>query len=274
MTTNKSPNERIPTNLRLMMIVETLAQAARPLTATELNARLALPKASIHRLCRTLLAQGYLQRSHLPACYEATPRLISLAGGLLRSSAVTVARHQILKRLAARVHEAVNFVVPEPGGMRYLDRVDTDWPFRIQLPVGSRVPFHCTASGKTYLASVSRSRRRALINALDLRPMAANTVTDPGALDAQCEQIASRGYAVDREEFMDGLVALAVPVVDRRGQFLAAVAFHGPSQRVKVSQILEHLPLLKEGASRLCGLLDPGVGPGVSPSVSEHQPGA
>ena len=48
-------SDRVATNLRLLLMVETLAKAARPLTATELNAELELPKPSAHRLCRTLL---------------------------------------------------------------------------------------------------------------------------------------------------------------------------------------------------------------------------
>ena len=124
-------------------------------------AHLGLPKQSVHRLCRTLVDEGFLERSTDPARLQPAARLREAASGLLAASHVDIGRRQVLEHIAGKVREAVNFVVPAPDGMVYLDRVDTDWPLRIQLPVGSRVPFHCTASGKTYLASLPRRRRRA-----------------------------------------------------------------------------------------------------------------
>ena len=87
--------------------------------------------------------------------------------------------------------------------------------------------------------------------------MASNTIIDADALDAEVEQVRDQGYAVDNEEFMDGLIALSVPVVDRQGTFVAALAFHGPVQRLGVAQALGHLELLRDGARRLGELLDP-----------------
>lgn len=61
-------NKRIPTNLRALQIIEALAQAGRPLTPTELNEIFGLPKATIHRLCSTLLSEGYLEKDERGGC--------------------------------------------------------------------------------------------------------------------------------------------------------------------------------------------------------------
>ena len=82
-----------------------------------------------------------------------------MATGLMSASEIHVARRQILEELAARVGETVNFVVPAESGMSYLYRVETDWALRVQLPIGTHVPFHCTASGKTFMASLPEARR-------------------------------------------------------------------------------------------------------------------
>ena len=81
---------------------------------------------------------------------------------------VHVARHQILKDVAAKTRETVNFVVPQDNGMHYLDRVETDWAFRVQLPRGSNVPFHCTASGKIFMSSLKKAVRISFVDALIL----------------------------------------------------------------------------------------------------------
>jgi len=76
----------------------------------------------------------------------------------------------------------VNFVIPQETGMHYLDRVETDWPFRIQMPRGFNVPFHCTASGKTFMASLSKSAREKFIAGLSLKEHTQNTHTTADSL--------------------------------------------------------------------------------------------
>ncbi len=245
---------RVATNLRLLLLVEALAKARQPLSQTQMNEHLRLPKQTVHRLCGTLVQAGFLERVDRPCRLRPTARLRSMAGGLLAAAEVEIGIRQVLERVAAAVREAVNFVVPERSGMTYLDRVDTDWAFRVQLPIGSHVPFHCTASGKIYLASLP-ARRRRLVGALNLERKARNTIVTPEALSEELETVAERGYAIDNEEFMEGLVALAVPVLDAQGDFLAVLAYHGPVQRLDRDKLLAHLELLRDGAGRLSALL-------------------
>ncbi|MCG6901187.1 MAG: IclR family transcriptional regulator [Rhodobacter sp.] len=244
--------ERIPTNLRTLMIVEVLGRSDGAMTATEINSALGLPKQTVHRLCTTLEAAGFLMRQgsnskrYLPA-----RRLRDLGAGLLFSSHSHIARHQVLLDVARQVRETVNFVVPEETGMSYLDRVETDWPFRIQLPVGTNVPFHCTASGKAYMASLPPATRRGFVAGLDLERLTARTHTSAEPLLDDLALTARRGYALDDEEFMDGMVAIAVPVVDAKGRYVASLAFHGPVQRISIEHAIARKEVLLDGARRL-----------------------
>jgi DNA-binding IclR family transcriptional regulator len=246
---------KIPTSLRTLRILETIAESETALTPTEINARLGLPKQTAHRLCARLLAEGYL--AYAPGGKRLRParRLRLLAAGLLSSSQVHIARRQILEDVARQVGETVNFVVPEERGMSYLDRVETDWAFRVQLPIGTHVPFHCTASGKTYLASLPPERREKAVNSLRLERATPNTITSAGRLLAELEQIAAEGHAIDNEEFMEGMVAIAVPVVDAQGRFLAALAFHGPCMRLTLDKLIEGKPVLLAAARRLSAVM-------------------
>lgn len=250
-----SAEERIPTNLRTLLILEILGQGDGPMTATEINDHLGLPKQTVHRLCATLEAEGFLTRQGTSRRFMPARRLRNLGAGLLHASRVHIARHQVLQEVAASVRETVNFVVPEETGMNYVDRVETDWPFRIQLPVGSNVPFHCTASGKTFLASLPPKARRQMVESLDLKPLTGQTHATVGSLMDDLGVIASRGYALDDEEFVEGMVAIAVPVRDEHGRFLAALAFHGPSQRISIDKAVENLPVLQQGAQKLSRVL-------------------
>lgn len=250
-----APEDRIPTNLRTLLILEVLARADQPLTPTQINDSLGLPKQTVHRLCTTLEEEGFLTRSEDGKRMKPARRLLDMGAGLLQSGRDFYSRHQILEQIARAVKEAVNYVVPQESGMHYLDRVDTDWPFRIQLPVGSNVPFHCTASGKTYMAALAPAARRAFVAALDLQPLTGKTHVSPDTLLEELAEIRKRGYAIDNEEFMDGMVALAVPVTDPQGRYVASLAFHGPAPRLTVEQAISQKETLQAGALKLQSML-------------------
>lgn len=243
--------DRIPTNLRTLLLLEIIGKSDRPMTATEITEKMDLPKQTVHRLCRTLEREGFLTRDMDSRRYQPARRLRDLGAGLLSHSRRHIARHQILTDVSRRVGETVNFAVPDDAGMSYVDRVETGWAFRIQLPIGTQVPFHCTASGKCFLASLAPRPRKAMVDALRLDPLTAQTHASAESLLADLVRIAERGYALDEEEFMDGMAAIAVPVVNAAGQFVAALACHGPTPRFSVEAAVSHCAFLREAAARL-----------------------
>jgi DNA-binding IclR family transcriptional regulator len=210
-----------------------------------------LPYQTVHRLLVSLENEGFLAREANDKRFRPTRRLRQMGAGLLHVSQFYITRHQILSDVAAKTGETVNFVVPQENGMHYLDRVETDWAFRVQLPRGSNVPFHCTASGKTFMASLSKSPRSKFVSGLELDAQTKNTVTDKSELMTELATTAKRGYAFDNEEFMEGMVAIAVPIVDDKGRFVAALATHGPISRMPVEQLIAYQPILAAGATAI-----------------------
>ncbi len=247
--------ERIPTNLRTLLILEVLGNVGEPMTATDLGRAVGLAKQTAQRLCATLEAEGFLTRQGTSKRFLPARRIRSMSAGLLFASRAHIARHQVLEDVARQVSETVNFVVPEESGMSYLDRVETDWPFRVQFPVGSNVPFHCTASGKTFMASLPPKARRAFVEGLDLSQQTPQTHVSPESLLKDLADVAKRGFALDREEFIEGMVAIAVPVRDLAGRFVAALAFHGPVQRISIESAVDRKEVLADGARRLTNAL-------------------
>ena len=146
--------------VRVISLLHVIASAEHPLTANELSERAELPKATVYRLCDQLLSASLIRRQIGGRGFVPGPRLIDLAEDVLSSRSVYAARHAVLERVARRTGETCNLVIPEGTGMVYWDRVETEWPLRLQLPIGSRVPFHATASGKMYLAMMAPATRK------------------------------------------------------------------------------------------------------------------
>lgn len=242
-------SKAIPPNLRILKIIEIISQSDSALSPTEINDTLGWPKPSLHRLCKTLIDEGYVEnrgRKLYPR-----QRLFNLFSGLAVHDVPQIARHQILLRVSTEVNETVNFVRPETKGMFYSSRIETNWPFRIQLPAGTHVPFHCTASGKTFLASLRGKKRKIMLDSLSLTAFTDHTHVSIATLSVELDKIAEQGYALDREEFHDNMSAIAVPVYNNEGRFHAALAIHGPLLRFTYDIAISKIEMLKKEARNI-----------------------
>ena len=240
---------------RSLRLLSALAAAGHALTLAELAERLRLPKATAHRLCQQLLDSGFLARDIDERSFTTGPALRRLAFDTLTHGVARSLRHEVLAALVAQVDETCNFTTLDGTRVLYLDRVESHWPLRLTLDVGSHVPLHATASGKLFLALMPTAERDALIGQLLLPRLTPETITDPQALREECAQIAHQGYADDRGEFIAGLIAVAVPVLDTQGHPRAAIAVHAPTARMTLAQAQEKLPHLHAAAARMRGLL-------------------
>ncbi len=156
-----------------------------------------------------------------------------------------------MNALAEEVGETCNLVVPDREGMTHLDRVETKWPLRIQLPIGTQVPFYCTASGKLCLSSLRKSHLDRILGSIDPTPHTTATLSDKEYLMAELGRTRRQGCSRDAEEFMVGMIALAVPVLDIHKRLLATLSFHAPVQRMTLDKAVGHLLRLCGAASEL-----------------------
>ncbi len=245
----------IPTTLRMLLILEEIARIGVPATPTEVNQAIGLPKPTIHRLFATLEAEGFLMRELDGRGYTPGRRLRRVATNVLSSLRIRTARLAVLSRLADEIGETCNIAVPDREAMVYLDRVETKWPLRIQLPIGSHVPFYCTASGKMYLSSLNAAHLERYLRTARRAPQTRRTITEIGALREEIARTRERDFAEDAEEFMDGMVAVAVPILGDQDRLVSTVSFHAPTLRMSLDQARSHIPRLREASAELSRLL-------------------
>lgn len=254
--TNASPKDaQIPPNLRLLMIFEEVARRGVAVKPTELSEALGLAKPTVHRLLQTAEAEGFLQRDLDGRSYGPGRRLRRLSVNTMSAEHLRTARLAILRAVADEIGETCNLAVPDREGMIYLDRVETKWPLRIQLPVGTQVPFHCTASGKLYLSTLRPKNLDGYLSARPLPPHTDQTLTELEPLRAEIKRISERGYSTDNEEFMAGMAAIAVPIPDEQGRLVATLSVHSPIQRHDINGLIPHLEVLRQGANKLSDLV-------------------
>jgi DNA-binding IclR family transcriptional regulator len=243
---------RLTATARTFAILEHVAAAQRPVDVADIIAALHLPKATAYRLVEWFLDRGYLSREAGRKRLVVGAKLADLSFRALASSMHNAVPHLVLKRLADTVNETCNIGTMVNGEVMYLDRVETEnWPLRLQFSVGSKVPLHCSAIGKLFLALAPTARRRRLLRSIELRGFTEHTITSIGALELELARIREEQVSFDRQEFLLGVICVAVPVMERNGELIAAVAVQAPVARMSLETARRHLPAMRRAAGEL-----------------------
>lgn len=239
--------------LRLFTLMERIAARDGAFSLQSLVEDTGWPKPTVHRMLQQLESAGLVRREGDSRHYATGTRLRRFAENLLAHSTLHAARHRVLRALVDEVGESCNITAFAGGEVVYLDRVETAAPLRFYLQPGSRVPAHASASGKVFLAQMALSARERLLSAAPLERCTAATLTDAGALELELAEVRRVGYGLDREEFLPGLVCVAVPVPPAAGQARAAlcVALQAPAVRLPIDRALLWLPSLQRAAATL-----------------------
>jgi len=235
--------------VRAFRVLETLAEAGRPLTMTDLVNALGLPKQTVHRILVQLIDAWLVTRNAASKRYECSPRVRMLALNVLMHAGPAAARHVLLEQLVGRIGETCNLTMLSGNDVIYVDRVETEWPLRVHLQPGSHVPLHCSASGKLLLSFLPKERRDRVIDTLPLRAYSERTITDRDALRRELATTRRRQLAINNEEHLRGLIAIAVPVMLDRNRACAAIAVQAPVGRVALDDLLAFVPHLRQAAA-------------------------
>lgn len=232
-------------------VMEAVATSSHPLTVSELAVLMDVPKGTMHRIVRQLDHDGLLMPEPGSRGYVPGPRLLSFSMNVIHSGMRSAPRHAILERLSAKLGETCNFGMISGGALVYVDRVEAAWPLGLRYEAGSRVPMHCTSMGKLLLSYLPKRRRDHLLSVLPLHRYTENTLTDIDELEAEFAEIRSCGYSLDNQEFLAGVVCIAVPVRDGDGNVRASVAASAPQARMSVELALSQVPIILEAAKEI-----------------------
>lgn len=242
------------TLIRGFLLLETIMKAEKPLSSAYLAENLDLPKATVHRIAQQLEEEGLLQRESNGKRFVGGTRLRRLATSILSNAVMTAGRHAILQSLSEELNETVNLTTLDGNEIVYLDRVESNWPYRIHLPIGSHLPLHCTATGKIFLANMKPSWRQRLLKGTSLKRYTEKTIVDVKEIHRQLKKISQEEVGYDYGEYLEGMVALAVPIKNEDQEVCYSLAIHAPSVRKSVDDLREYLPALREAAARIAAM--------------------
>lgn len=255
--------------MRLFSLLELIATKDQLFTLQGLVEETGTPKPTLHRMLHQLESSGLLIRENNGRHYGTGVRLRRMAENLLINDMHHGARHAVLRNLVAELGESCNVTAVSGSEVVYLDRIETSEPLRITLQPGSRVPVHCSASGKMILSQLSPAQRRRLIAAAPLERYTNKTVTDPELIEEELQRVRRDCYAIDDEEFLPGMVCVAVLVPTANTVSNLCVAVQAPIMRLTPEKGLKLLPALQRAAAAI-GLIEAEAGSGTAEGTADR----
>ena len=234
----ESQHFRQPAVDRAMDLFELLASSRSGLTLSEISRKLGLPKSTAHYLIYTLETRGYLQRTTegrhtlgLRFAKLATASTVEMDFGRLAKP--------YLRQIAARLDLTAALTA-----LRGAEAVVIAIAASVQVGgggawVGRHVDLHCTAQGKALIAFLSDEELSEIFGGREFARFTSKTILSLAELKVHLAEVRACGFAVNDEEYFQGVRAVAAPILDPLGVVVAAVSVRGTSKQIPTSRLAE-----------------------------------
>lgn len=248
--TGKTPAKppRVQSVARATDILDTIAASPDGATVQEITRALGLNRATVYHLLHTLGAAGYVTQSP-----ERRYRIGLGVGGLVAA----FERHVVpggfiplARELAARTGETAYVAMRQRDQLVLLCSLPGHHPVGVaSSPIGPIDEGHARASGKLLLALAPDEAREAYLAAHPLRRLTPSTITRKDELQKAFERIRADGYALDDQEFTEGVRCVSAPVGS--GASSLVVSLSAPSERFAANREAYIAAALEIGAGGL-----------------------
>lgn len=205
-----------------------------------------MPRSTIHRLLATIVNAGFLDRTRRGE-YAVSIGLWRIGASAISQRAMHDEIRVALQRLVDETEETAHYSIYERGMAVYVEKIDGTHPVRAYTFVGGRSPAYASATGKALLAAQAEEEVARVAAGIErFTP----TTLAPDALAREMEAVRTRGYAVNRGEWREGVWGVAAPVFDRAGALVGAIGVSGPEERIEAA-LPEFGPLIRSRAAAL-----------------------
>lgn len=247
--------ESVKSGLRVLLILELLAEYPSGLLFAEICQHLELPRSSGHGLLHTMRARGFLEFDDDTHRYQLGIRTWQAGQAYMRGISLVTACRPYLQASRDALQETVQLAVLDGIHNVYLAKEEADQLLVLQSRVGARLPAYATGLGKVLLSGLANQEVERRFVGVVFERFTPSTVTDLPHLLEELQRIRSSGYGTDDGEYTPGVECVAVPVRGHRGSVVAAMSVSVPA--IRGGQALRHraLEVLSEQAAALSRVL-------------------
>jgi len=207
---------------KTIRLIEAAVTPGGPHLLGDIAAAAGVPKASAHRILRTLVTNGFLE-SDGTGRYPLGPRLRTLAASVTATQA-NARIDDLLADLSRRTGQTVHLALRTGNTATYTHKVDSADAVQMASRIGMRVPLHTTAIGKCVLAGLDGPQLAGFLADTSLTARTPASLVDPTALGDELARVRAAGFAVDDEENEASIRCVAAGVRDQRGAVIGGVS--------------------------------------------------
>lgn len=244
---------------RGLAILECFSRERPVLGIAEIADLLGMSRSTTHRYVSTLAALGHL-RQGAQRKYRLGLGVTSLGMSALNAMGLREHAHADLLELRTRAVYTTSLAVLDGPEIVYVDHLRSlrgrQAKINPGLQAGSRLPAYCTAMGKVLLAHTPKRERQEALADTTLARRGPNAITSEKALRAELKRVLQEGVAVEDQECMSGLIAIAAPVRNEANDVIAAIDLSTHTSRITVEDLADALhPHLVSTANRISARL-------------------
>jgi IclR family transcriptional regulator, KDG regulon repressor len=241
---------------KALLILELFIDQGRDLSITEICQKLDMVKGTVHRVLSTLVARKFIRQNRKTKMYGLGVRTLEIGIDSKRERFLRIAMAPFLMELYERCGETVNAAVWEYNGIRYIYRLESEELLRISTTAGARFPGYCAATGKILLSYFSNEDIRQIYSLNNsLKKYTQNTITSLDKLIGEIEQVRVRKVAIDDEEALVGVYCVGAPILNSKGECVAAISISAPKNRVTAETSDTLANLVSEAAAKISSSL-------------------
>ena len=236
---------------RALSIIELLNERTMGLSVNEVAAILKLPVNSVYRIMTTLELRKYVKKSKDGPGFILSEKLLQLATPVTGDPSFIESVIPYLYKLRDDTQESMlaGTFVNEEGIV--LEQIDGLHNFSFKVKPGLRFPLHTSAPGKAFLASLPDTESKQIIARLKLTRFTPKTITTQAKLHKELTEVRQLGYAVDREEEMEGQICIGAVIKNKKNNIAGAIWLVAPSNRMDKQKIHHTGRLIKQSVDEI-----------------------
>ncbi|KGP76374.1 hypothetical protein JT05_05045 [Desulfosporosinus sp. Tol-M] len=247
MAPKESNNYSAPMVYKAFTILKEIAKAQGTFGVSDISRQLNFNKSTVYGVTQAFLDLGVLCQDELTKKFRLGPALIQLSNQSLASVSLKSIARPYMIELARDFVGTVFLACFDEYGITIIEKADSPLVLKISAPIGARLPFFAGAPAKSFLANLDEDSQKKIIMERNLPKFTENTIDDVDEYLVDLLQVRKQGYATDYEEYIYGVNAVSVALLDKRGMFLASIYIVGFSN----SFTEEKMRLAAEAAKEL-----------------------
>jgi len=234
-----------------LTLIEVMSKHPSGLSLSELTGLLGYPNSTLHHILSTLRSHDYVIQDPKTKKYSLGFRLLTIGKSILDNMDIRRIAQPHLRRLFELSNETVHLAILRNGMVVYIDKIEKQGGLSLATYIGYATQPHAAAGGKVMLSELSHKAVRDMYGNRPLQRFAQNTVTDMDQLFRELETIRKQGYAIDDEEYYEGVRCIAAPV-RAGGEIAASVSITGSIFTMTMEKIQNELrPLIVETTGKI-----------------------